>query len=216
MENPRMNTGRSFFQPLLLAAAAATAAFVATAQMAAAAPVDQRSTATPVDQRSTATPAAPTDAGSSLVSIDARPLTPAAAPADEYFGRQKLSNLGIRNIIHAFAVEGNSPLALPLERSRIEAVDSAIIDWGEKYPRDPWLPRATINFARVLASKNDVSTTTIAIDLLLRASQRYRNTKYEQLTLAQVRSIKVPSGVDLTSVPFSPPGYDETVWLQLH
>src|SRR5215472_2509435 len=67
--------------------------------------------------------------GQVTVAVNSQPLTPASAPADEYFGRLKLSNLGIKNIIRAFRVEGNSPLALPMQRARIEAVDSAIFDW---------------------------------------------------------------------------------------
>ena len=75
------------------------------------------------------------------VNVTAHPLTPTDAPADEYFGRLKLSNIGVHNIIHALAVEGYSPLALPLERTRIMGVETAIVEWAEAFPRDPWLHR---------------------------------------------------------------------------
>ena len=83
--------------------------------------------------------------------MTAHPLTPTDAPADEYFGRLKLSNIGVHNIIHALAVEGYSPLALPLERTRIMGVETAIVEWAEAFPRDPWLRNTVLNFAGVIA-----------------------------------------------------------------
>src|ERR1700730_2337880 len=98
----------------------------------------------------TPAPAAQQFAPGTVVNVTARPLTPQDAPADEYFGRLKLSNLGIRNIIHALAVEGTSPFALPLERTRIMGVNTAILEWADEFPRDPWLRRVVLNFADVL------------------------------------------------------------------
>lgn len=85
--------------------------------------------------------------------VIARPLTASAAPADEYFGHFKISNLGVKNIIHDITIEGNSPLALPKQASRIDAVSSAMADWSDKYPRDNWLPGALVRFATLLQSK---------------------------------------------------------------
>jgi hypothetical protein len=153
---------------------------------------------------------------SNIVMVDARPLTPTDAPADEYFGRFKLSNIGVRNLIHAFAVEGNSSLALPIQRPRIEEVDSALIDWGEKYPRDPWLVRSIMHFADILATKHDVETDAMAVNLLLQASLRYRNTKFEQLAVAKVRAMRPASGIDLGVQFIDAPTLANTVWLQVH
>jgi hypothetical protein len=149
--------------------------------------------------------------GTATVSVSAHPLTPANAPADEYFGRLKLSNLGVRNIIKAFVIEGNSPLALPMQRARMEAVDSAILDWGDRYPRDPWLPSAVFRFTDVLAVKGDVKTDAMAMDLLLQASQRYRNTKYAKMALDRVRALQPACAVDWSVVPFDPPGLADLV-----
>jgi len=127
------------------------------------------------------------------------------APADQYFGRLKLSNLGIRNIIHALAVEGSSPLALPLERTRIMGVHSAILEWGDSFPRDPWLKNSVLNFAYVLVSKHDPDTDMIALDLLLQASQRFRNTPYAKTVLARAGSIQPTDSIDWSIVPFDIP-----------
>jgi hypothetical protein len=146
-------------------------------------------------------------ASSAVVDVSARPLSPQNAPADQYFGRLKLSNLGVRNIIHALAVEGTSPLALPMERTRIMGVDTAILEWADDFPRDPWLRRVVLNFADVLARKHDVETDTIAIDLLLKASQHFRNTPYEKLALNRANALSPTSDIDWSIVPFDPPSY---------
>ena len=122
-----------------------------------------------------------------IVIIAAHPLPPPDAPADQYFGKLKLSYLGVRNIIHALAVEGNSPLALPLQRSRIMGVESAIAAWGNAYPRDTWLRGVMFSFAEVLSQKHDIDTDRIAIDLLLEASDRYSNSSWAKTALCITR-----------------------------
>jgi hypothetical protein len=152
---------------------------------------------------------------SALISVNAHPLTPQNAPADEYFGRLKLSNVGIRNIIHAIAVEGDSPLALPLERSRIMGVETAIVQWSELYPRDPWLRRAMLTFAQVLAPKHDVDTDRIAIDMLLRAGQRFADPAYQKLVDQRLRAIAPASDIDWSAVPFDPPTFADAFYLNV-
>jgi hypothetical protein len=64
------------------------------------------------------------------------------APADEYFGRAKMSVLGIANTIRDAGRrldEGGSPSAM-LQGPLFLAVD-AIRDWERKYPSDHWIPR---------------------------------------------------------------------------
>jgi hypothetical protein len=144
--------------------------------------------------------------GQAVITINSTPLTPGMAPADEYFGHSKLSNLGVRNIIHAFAVEGNSPLALPMQRGRIEEVRSALNDWAGKYPRDPWLRRDVFNFAIVLSAKNDPATSAATLDALLQAAERYQHTPFGSRAEAMVRAMYIPSSVDYTADDFVRPG----------
>jgi hypothetical protein len=150
--------------------------------------------------------------GAATVIVTAHPLTPTDAPADEYFGRFKLSNLGVRNIIHAFFVEGDSPLALPLERARMGEVDSALNEWSDKYPRDPWLQREVFSYATVLAGKGDPQTSMRALDLLMQAERRYPNTRASKRALSMIRTLTCPTTVDLTVDQFVPPGFDQLIY----
>ena len=78
------------------------------------------------------------------------------APADEYFGRLKMSILGIRNQLHDLEVKsgyrGENKRALLGEASFIE---DAMRSWSEKYPADPWIPqfrrRLNVVYVRIAA-----------------------------------------------------------------
>ena len=64
------------------------------------------------------------------------------APADEYFGRLKMSILGIRNRINELESESADPALNNASISwKISMVEDAIADWRNKYPADPWIPR---------------------------------------------------------------------------
>ena len=133
--------------------------------------------------------------------VAARPITRAPAPADEYFGRYKLSFLGIRNIIHDMNIEGDSPLALPLQQGRIHEVAGSLADWANRYPRDKWLPGTTASFVRFLERKDDAGSALLAADLIAYLNDRFATTRsgkwYAALAAAHVPVI----GVDPTAVP---------------
>ena len=63
------------------------------------------------------------------------------APADEYFGKLKLSILGIRNTIkdQGFKIDYD-PQKAPSTLGAIALTEDAIHDWQRKYPCDTWLP----------------------------------------------------------------------------
>jgi hypothetical protein len=76
------------------------------------------------------------------------------APADEYFGRLKMSILGIRNQLHDLDMK----LQYTPEKSEdvigsAAMVEDAIRDWERKYPADPWLAKdvyqLTVLYARI-------------------------------------------------------------------
>lgn len=143
--------------------------------------------------------------GHAVFPVAAAPLTPQNAPADQYFGRLKLSNLGVRNIIHALYVEGRSPLALPLERTRIMGVETAIAQWSDQYPRDTWLRSAMLSFAGVMAGKADVDTDRIAVDLYLETMMRYPNTRWSKQALARLAELAPSNAIDWSVPPFALP-----------
>lgn len=66
---------------------------------------------------------------------------PAVAPADEYFGRMKLSILGIGNIIHDTNLrEAYDPAHAADNYTKLSFAEDALEDWAAKYPQDNWLP----------------------------------------------------------------------------
>jgi hypothetical protein len=74
------------------------------------------------------------------------------APADEYFGRLKLSILGIRNTIKDMGykvdvdpVHGNSIM------NAVALTEDAMHDWEKKYPLDSWIPPAILSLERLYA-----------------------------------------------------------------
>ena len=63
------------------------------------------------------------------------------APADEYFGKLKMSILGIRNTIKDQGLKIDyDPLKAPSTLGAIALTEDAIHDWQHKYPCDTWLP----------------------------------------------------------------------------
>ncbi len=65
-----------------------------------------------------------------------------SAPGDEYFGRMKMSFLGIGNTFHDDFIRAG---AYTTDSGIIQSVgfaDEALQDWTHKYPQDPQLPRA--------------------------------------------------------------------------
>jgi hypothetical protein len=128
-------------------------------------------------------------------------MTGAPAPADEYFGHNKLSFLGIRNIIRDMNVEGNSPLALPLQEGRIREVAGSLADWANRYPRDKWLPGTTASFVRFLERKDSPDTSLLAADFIAYLNDRFAATRtgrwYAALSAAHV----TVADVDPTAPP---------------
>lgn len=64
------------------------------------------------------------------------------APADEYFGRFKMSVLGIANVIKDMRVRVQVDASrAPSIFGSLANVEDAIHDWEGKYPNDSWIPR---------------------------------------------------------------------------
>lgn len=62
------------------------------------------------------------------------------APADEYFGRQKMSILEIGNRLRELSVRSRFRSANVSDMQHIaEMTMDAMQDWQQKYPGDPWL-----------------------------------------------------------------------------
>jgi hypothetical protein len=76
-----------------------------------------------------------------------------SAPADEYFGRMKLSYLGINNTFKDNVIRAGPWTILPTVINPVRDADQALRDWEHKYPSDPQLARsyylATLAFRKI-------------------------------------------------------------------
>ena len=64
-----------------------------------------------------------------------------SAPADQYFGKMKLSFLGINNTFRDAAISAGDHTVDPAIVNKVEFADDALRDWSSHFPRDPQLAR---------------------------------------------------------------------------
>ncbi|HET9097601.1 MAG TPA: hypothetical protein VFN37_13150 [Candidatus Baltobacteraceae bacterium] len=122
------------------------------------------------------------------------------APADEYFGRQKLSPISIRHMVYSLKDE------LYHARRRSDAiehdagiVDDALQDWSSRFPRDSWLPSTFWNLAQLYASLPGVDARTRALGILQQLRDRFPETPYaagaaREMPASLVRAVDAVSG----------------------
>jgi len=97
------------------------------------------------------TASAPAFASETAISAPAHPHS-SVAPADEYFGKLRMSVLGMRNTIADLGRKiENSPEKGESVFSSTDYLEDSIRDWQKKYPRDTWLPRYVLNLAHLYA-----------------------------------------------------------------
>jgi hypothetical protein len=72
------------------------------------------------------------------------------APADRYFGRLKMSILGIRNQLKdlSYRIETNPEDAEHVYDKAV-LVEDALHDWQRQFPRDPWIPKYGYALAQI-------------------------------------------------------------------
>lgn len=84
-------------------------------------------------------------AAASAATVPAAPHVRArVAPADEYFGRMKMSVLEITNQIRDASARMNfNPELAATHYNKLALTEEALEDWARKYPNDSWIaPRA--------------------------------------------------------------------------
>lgn len=101
------------------------------------------------------------------------------APADEYFGRAKLSVLVIRHRIFAMKDDLHHLRALPAKLvSDASDVEDALDDWSTRFPRDTWLPAASWNLATLYEELPGADSQQKAIAMLTTVRDRYQDTPF--------------------------------------
>jgi hypothetical protein len=64
-----------------------------------------------------------------------------SAPADEYFGKMKMSFLGMNNTFRDAAISSGDHTTDSGIINKVKLAEDALEAWGKKYPRDPQLAR---------------------------------------------------------------------------
>jgi len=72
------------------------------------------------------------------------------APADRYFGRLKMSILGVRNALRDLAARADDhPEDAEHVFDKAVLVEDALHDWQAQFPRDPWIPKYAYTLAQL-------------------------------------------------------------------
>jgi|SRR5580658_6522183 hypothetical protein len=104
------------------------------------------------------------------------------APADRYFGRLKMSILGIRNSIKDLSARAD---AFPADADHIfdkaVLVEDALRDWQAKFPRDPWIPKYSYSLAELYAKLDLDDARTRRDDMLDWLDATYPDSEYASL-----------------------------------
>ncbi|HYZ17510.1 MAG TPA: hypothetical protein VE591_13960 [Candidatus Acidoferrum sp.] len=88
-------------------------------------------------------------AGAITVPALAQP-TAHLAPADRYFGRMKMSILGIRNALKDLSARADTyPEDAEHVFDKTVLVEDALHDWQAHFPADPWIPRYAFALAQL-------------------------------------------------------------------
>lgn len=76
--------------------------------------------------------------------------TASLAPADRYFGRLKMSILGVRNSLRDLAARADEhPEDAEHVFDKAVLVEDALHDWQAHFPRDPWIPKYAYALAQL-------------------------------------------------------------------
>ncbi len=104
------------------------------------------------------------------------------APADRYFGRLKMSILGVRNALKDLSARAD---AHPSDAENIFAkavlVEDALHDWHRHFPRDPWIPKYAYSLAQLYGKLDHDDARVRKNDTLDWLIATYPESQYAQL-----------------------------------
>ena len=110
------------------------------------------------------------------------------APADEYFGRMKMSILEIRNRLHDAAIRvGSDPAHADAQLGSFRWLEDAIEDWGNKYPQDTWLPGTMVALDRLYARLHSAGAHAQQARILAWVHRHYAGSSFERAVRVAVR-----------------------------
>jgi hypothetical protein len=110
------------------------------------------------------------------------------APADEYFGRMKMSVLGIRNGLRDAGLRMTSdPGDAASQMSACHWLQDSIEDWGDKYPQDTWLPGMTLSLEHLYALIGTADGRAQEASILAWVHLHYPDSRFEQTVRIAVK-----------------------------
>ncbi|MBV9440670.1 MAG: hypothetical protein JOZ24_11820 [Candidatus Eremiobacteraeota bacterium] len=108
--------------------------------------------------------------------------SPNLAPADRYFGRLKMSILGVRNSLNDLSARAD---AHPEDADHIfdkaVLVEDALRDWQTQFPNDPWIPKYAYALSQLYAKLNTDAARERGNDARDWLIARYPRSEYAQL-----------------------------------
>ncbi|TAM87712.1 hypothetical protein EPN42_10795 [bacterium] len=113
---------------------------------------------------------------------------PRLAPADEYFGKMKMSPIGIGNEIHDIGLRLKyDPANYARFVGRARLTEDALLDWRARYPSDTWLAKNAYMMARVDAMFYDHESHAHAWSLMTWVARRFPRTSFGANAKGEVR-----------------------------
>jgi hypothetical protein len=109
-----------------------------------------------------------------------------SAPGDEYFGRMKISYLGIDNTAHDVAIEAGAYTTDPRLIARMAFADEALRQWEHRYPGDPQLARSYFLMAEALRKIYTIDAQQLAWQYMQHVIHTYPSTYFAKVLQADV------------------------------
>jgi hypothetical protein len=142
-----------------------------------------------------------------------------SAPGDEYFGRMKISYLGIDNTYKDGAISAGAYTTDPRLIAKLDFATEALRKWAAKYPNDPQLPRSYylgVITLRKVYTQGEQQTAWEFTQILIK---KYPNTYFGKqmkstvaqgytehwFALAQLCPTPLPTGVTPETAPVATP-----------
>jgi len=109
------------------------------------------------------------------------------APADEYFGRLKMSVLGIANELNKLQsqVDGQPEMSASV-LDPASLVEDAIHDWERHYPGDPWLAKDVYKLTHLYANVRTDEGHTRAVRGIAWLRAKYQASGFAQKAMGEV------------------------------
>jgi hypothetical protein len=142
-----------------------------------------------------------------------------SAPGDEYFGRMKISYLGIDNTYKDGVISAGAYSTDPRLISKLDFATEALERWAAKYPNDPQLARSYYFGVEVLRRIYTQTEQQRAWEFIQLLTHKYGNTYFGKImkadtthgftehwfALAQVCPTALPSGAMPENAPVATP-----------